>query len=81
MAIPSMNLPRQKFTFSKIQSSNYGALSTRLIGFAFYLAYYMEVLALFAYGAFGDNDLIAKWKYKKVLFMDSISTRALVLLI
>ncbi len=36
-----------------------------LIDFAFYLAYYIGALALFAYGAFGGNDLVAKLGYKK----------------
>jgi FHS family L-fucose permease-like MFS transporter len=36
-----------------------------LIDFAFYLAYYIGALLLFAYGAFGGNDLVAKWGYKK----------------
>ena len=38
---------------------------SQLIDFAFYLAYYLGALALFAYGAFGGNDLVAKWGYKK----------------
>jgi FHS family L-fucose permease-like MFS transporter len=38
---------------------------SQLIDFAFYLAYYIGALALFAYGAFGGNDLVAKWGYKK----------------
>src|SRR5215217_6618751 len=37
---------------------------SQLIDFAFYLAYYVGALALFAYGAFGGNDLVAKWGYK-----------------
>ncbi|MEO9022535.1 MAG: MFS transporter, partial [Ginsengibacter sp.] len=35
------------------------------IDFAFYGAYYLGALALFAYGAFGGKDLVAKWGYKK----------------
>ena len=38
---------------------------SQLIDFAFYLAYYLGALGLFAYGAFGGNDLVAKWGYKK----------------
>lgn len=38
---------------------------SQLIDFAFYLAYYIGALALFAYGAFGGNDLVARWGYKR----------------
>lgn len=38
---------------------------SQLIDFAFYLAYYIGALLLFAYGAFGGRDLVAKWGYKK----------------
>ncbi len=38
---------------------------SQLIDFAFYLAYYLGALGLFAYGAFGGNDLVAKLGYKK----------------
>lgn len=38
---------------------------SQLIDFAFYLAYYIGALMLFAYGAFGGHDLVAKWGYKK----------------
>lgn len=38
---------------------------SQLIDFAFYLAYYVGALILFAYGAFGGRDLVAKWGYKK----------------
>lgn len=38
---------------------------SQLIDFAFYLAYYVGALGLFAYGAFGGKDLVAKWGYKK----------------
>lgn len=38
---------------------------SQLIDFAFYLAYYIGALGLFAYGAFGGNDLVAKWGYKR----------------
>jgi FHS family L-fucose permease-like MFS transporter len=38
---------------------------SQLIDFAFYLAYYVGALVLFAYGAFGGHDLVAKWGYKK----------------
>ncbi len=38
---------------------------SQLIDFAFYLAYYIGALGLFAYGAFGGNDFVAKFGYKK----------------
>ncbi len=38
---------------------------SQLIDFAFYLAYYIGALVLFAYGAFGGMDLVGKWGYKK----------------
>src|ERR1017187_807043 len=38
---------------------------SQLIDFAFYLAYYLGALALFAYGSFGGKDLVAKWGYKR----------------
>lgn len=38
---------------------------SQLIDFAFYGAYYLGALALFAYGAFGGKDLVGKWGYKK----------------
>src|SRR6476661_7642155 len=38
---------------------------SQLIDFAFYLAYYVGALLLFAYGAFGGRDLVAKWGYKR----------------
>ena len=38
---------------------------SQLIDFAFYLAYYIGALALFAYSSFGGKDLVAKWGYKK----------------
>lgn len=38
---------------------------SQLIDFAFYTAYYIGALGLFAYGAFGGQDLVAKWGYKK----------------
>jgi MFS transporter, FHS family, L-fucose permease len=44
---------------------NLDQFQSQLIDFAFYLAYYIGALGLFAYGAFGGNDLVAKWGYKK----------------
>ncbi len=38
---------------------------SQLIDFAFYTAYYIGALALFAYGSFGGKDLVGKWGYKK----------------
>jgi MFS transporter, FHS family, L-fucose permease len=44
---------------------NLDQFQSQLIDFAFYLAYYIGALVLFAYGAFGGNDLVAKWGYKR----------------
>lgn len=44
---------------------NLDQFQSQLIDFAFYLAYYFGALGLFWYGAFGGNDLVAKWGYKK----------------
>jgi len=38
---------------------------SQLIDFAFYTAYYIGALGLFAFGSFGGKDLIGKWGYKK----------------
>ncbi len=38
---------------------------SQLIDFAFYTAYYIGALLLFAFGAFGGKDLVGKWGYKK----------------
>lgn len=38
---------------------------SQLIDFAFYTAYYIGALGLFAYGSFGGKDLVGKWGYKK----------------
>lgn len=38
---------------------------SQLIDFAFYTAYYVGALLLFAFGAFGGKDLVGKWGYKK----------------
>ena len=48
---------KHKFGLDQFQS--------QLIDFAFYLAYYIGALCLFAYGAFGGKDLVGKWGYKK----------------
>lgn len=37
---------------------------SQLIDFAFYTAYYIGALILFAYGSFGGRDLVGKWGYK-----------------
>lgn len=37
---------------------------SQLIDFAFYTAYYVGALVLFAYGAFGGKDLVGKWGFK-----------------
>ncbi|MEO8719663.1 MAG: MFS transporter [Ginsengibacter sp.] len=44
---------------------NLDQFQSQLIDFAYYLAYYIGALALFAYGSFGGKDLVAKWGYKK----------------
>ena len=38
---------------------------SQLIDFAFYTAYYVGALVLFAYGAFGGKDLVGKWGFKR----------------
>lgn len=38
---------------------------SQLIDFAFYTAYYLGALLLFAFGALNGKDLVAKWGYKK----------------
>lgn len=38
---------------------------SQLVDFAFYTAYYLGALVLFAYGAFGGKDLVGKWGYKR----------------
>jgi len=38
---------------------------SQLVDFAFYTAYYIGALALFAYGSYGGKDLVAKWGYKR----------------
>ena len=40
---------------------------SQLVDFAFYTAYYIGALVLFAYGAFGGKDLVGKWGYKKAI--------------
>lgn len=44
---------------------NLDQFQSQLIDFAFYLAYYIGALFLFAYGAYGGRDLVGKWGYKK----------------
>ena len=48
---------KHKFDLDQFQS--------QLIDFAFYFAYYIGALVLFAYGAFGGKDLVGKWGFKK----------------
>jgi MFS transporter, FHS family, L-fucose permease len=38
---------------------------SQLIDFAFYLAYYVGALGLYAYGASGGKDLVGAWGYKR----------------
>ncbi len=42
---------------------------SQLIDFAFYTAYYIGALLLFAYGSFGGKDLVGKWGYKKSIIL------------
>jgi len=44
---------------------NLDQFQSQLIDFAFYIAYYVGALILFAYSAFGGKDLVGKWGYKK----------------
>jgi MFS transporter, FHS family, L-fucose permease len=44
---------------------NLDQFQSQLIDFAFYTAYYVGALALFAYGSFGGKDLVGKWGYKR----------------
>lgn len=44
---------------------NLDQFQSQLVDFAFYTAYYLGALGLFIYGAFGGNDLVAKWGYKR----------------
>jgi MFS transporter, FHS family, L-fucose permease len=48
---------KHKFNLDQFQS--------QLIDFAFYLAYYIGALLLFAYSTLGGKDLVGKWGYKK----------------
>jgi FHS family L-fucose permease-like MFS transporter len=44
---------------------NLDQFQSQLIDFAFYTAYYIGALGLFAYGSSGGKDLVGKWGYKK----------------
>ncbi len=44
---------------------NLDQFQSQLIDFAFYTAYYLGALVLFAYGSYGGKDLVGKWGYKK----------------
>ena len=44
---------------------NLDQFQSQLIDFAFYTAYYVGALVLFAYGAFGGKDLVGKWGFKR----------------
>ncbi|MBF6607701.1 MAG: MFS transporter [Flavobacterium sp.] len=48
---------KHKFALDQFQS--------QLIDFAFYSAYYLGALMLFAFGALNGKDLVGKWGYKK----------------
>ena len=55
---------------------------SQLIDFAFYTAYYIGALILFAYGSFGGKDLVGKWGYKssiiKGLLFSAIGAGAMI---
>ena len=51
---------------------NLDQFQSQLIDFAYYIAYYVGALGLFAYGAFGGKDLVGKWGYKKSIRDDRI---------
>ena len=44
---------------------NLDQFQSQLIDFAFYLAYYLGALGLFAYSSFRRRDLVGRWGYKK----------------
>jgi FHS family L-fucose permease-like MFS transporter len=44
---------------------NLDQFQSQLIDFAFYTAYYLGALGLFAFGSFGGKDLVGKWGYKR----------------
>ena len=44
---------------------NLDQFQSQLIDFAFYLAYYVGALALFAFGSNSGKDLVGKWGYKR----------------
>ncbi|XZF14986.1 MFS transporter [Chitinophagaceae bacterium MMS25-I14] len=56
---------------------------SQLIDFAFYSAYYVGALGLFAYGAFGGKDLVGKWGYKRGiingLFFSALGAAAMII--
>ena len=56
---------------------------SQLIDFAFYLAYYVGALGLFAYGAFGGKDLVGKWGLKRSivygLLLSAIGAAAMII--
>jgi FHS family L-fucose permease-like MFS transporter len=44
---------------------NLDQFQSQLIDFAFYTAYYIGALILFAYGSLGGKDLVGRWGYKR----------------
>lgn len=44
---------------------NLDQFQSQLIDFAFYTAYFIGALLLFAFGSFGGKDLVGKWGYKR----------------
>ena len=62
---------------------NLDQFQSQLIDFAFYTAYYIGALGLFAYGAFGGKDLVGKWGYKKSivygLFFSAVGAAAMII--
>jgi len=48
---------------------NLDQFQSQLIDFAFYTAYYIGALILFAFGSFGGKDLVGKWGYKRSIVL------------
>lgn len=55
---------------------NLDQFQSQLIDFAFYTAYFVGALGLFAYGAFGGKDLVGKWGYKKSIIFGLLFSAA-----
>lgn len=57
----SVFIPFSKHYFSLDQ------FQSQLIDFAFYIAYYLGALGLFAIGSLSKNDLVSSWGYKRTI--------------